>query len=838
MAIRIAAANGLFSAAATWGVCSAVAACFLDSEANNTVLTTAYVESAAGTPGAVTIDGIAVKIASRGAVASGTMSVRLAQAGATVAGTEVTINVSDIEAIAAQQGWYFFKFAAPVLLIAATAYTVSAKTSVVAMVNLYRDATAANWSRLLRTTTTGAPAAADSLHILGEYTAAATKTNRTVTMDSTAATDYGDGTPANPSGFTIGKGGTLTWGSTAATNYILRLSTRLTIYRGGTMNMGTTATPIPRDGSAQLEFDSAAADGDFGLVVYDTLTCQGLSRTVGKNVVRCLLNTDEAAAQTVLGVDTDTGWLSTDDIAIASTTQTPSQAETRVLNGNAAAASVTVSVAITNAHSGTSPTQAEVILLTRNVRIQSVSTTFMAYVYFGASATVDCDWTAFRYLGATTAGKRGVEIDTDSTGSVSLSFCSIREFDNHGIFTASATADNFSIDNLTGYKVGNQAANQYGINISTTTGTNWTLTNIDIISNNAGGAGGGVNFAAYGGTVTNLRCNSGLGDGVTLGLAAGTSESIHKTWSGIDSHSNSNAGLNVDGLDLGKIANVNLWRNGGVGGSAGLVLGAMVACLIIETGSFFGNATQNVLYGSSSGTRKLVLRTVTLSGDSTFATTEGVDLASVAIAPAYLECDNCSFGFASGIKVAHTIDIQLGGNSFRYAEIVLRNTLLASASEFANTSVLRGSSFIKYQRVDQATNTHKTVYPRLGTISYETVVFRTASPSQSLAPAGRGAGEKLKSGPKRYKVASGATVAVSVYVRKSAAYTGSAPRLMQRTNPAIGVLVDTVIATFSAAADVWQQLSGVSAIASENGVAEFFVDCDGALGTVYVDDWT
>src|SRR6266542_847545 len=836
MAVKIARADGLFSAAATWGVCSAVASALLDSEANNTVLTTAYVESVAFTPGAVTIDGIAVKVALRPG-ATGTISVRLAQAGATVAGTEVTINVSDLESRAGEQGWYLFKFAG-VLLVAATAYTVSAKTSNATQVNLYRDATAGNWSRMVRTTTTGAPAAADSLHVLGEWTAAATKTDRTVTMDSTAATDYGDGVVANPAGFTIGKGGILTWGTTAATNYILRVSTRLTIYRGGTMNMGTTGTPLPRDGSAQLEFDSAAADGDFGLVVYGTLNCQGQSRTVGKNVVRCKLNADLAAAGVTFNVDTDTGWLNTDDVAVASTTQTAAQAETKALNANAGAASMTTAVGVANAHSGTAPTQAELILLTRNARIQSVSTTFMAYVYFGGASIVDCDWTAFRYMGAATAGKRGVEVDTDANGSLALSFCSIRDFDQHGIYVASATADNFSIDNLTGYKVGNQSAGQAAINIFGTTGSNWTLTNIDIISANTFG-GAGISLGSYNGTLTNIRCNSVGGDGITLAAAVSVSrQSIHKTWSGFDLHSNTQAGLTVEALDFGKLSNVNIWRNL-ASSTGGLQIGTCVGRLIIETGAFFGNAVSNVIFAAGGGPKGLLLRSVTLSGDSSFATTNGVNF-NVAGNPAIsLECDNCTFGTVSGIKTAHTNDINCNSsNNARYAEVTLRNTKLDSATEIANQAHLAGRSYIRYQRVDQATNTHKAVYPVLGTVSYETGTFKTAAPSEAMAPAGDGAGEKLESGPKRVAVLSGATVSIAVYVRKSAAYTGSAPRLMQRANPAIGVLVDTVIDTLSVAADTWEQLSGVTAAASENGVAEFYADCDGAIGTVYVDDWT
>lgn len=836
MAVLVATANGNLSAAATWGVVDATA--LLDSEANNTALGTAYVESAGFTPGAITVDAIAVKVASRNATPTGTISVRIAQGGATVAGTECTINVSDIESRNAEQGWYLFKFAAPVTLLAATVYTLSAKTSSAAMVNLYRNATAGNWSRLLRTTTTGAPAAGDSMHVLGEWTAAATVTTRTVTQDLTAATDFGDNTAANPPGFTIGKSGVVTWGTTAATNYILRLSTKLFIYRGGTMNMGTTGTPCPTGASQELQFDVAGTDGDFGMQCYGTFNGQGAARTSGKNVVRCLLNADLAAAGTTFNVDTDTGWLNTDDVAVASTTQTASQAETKTLNANAGASSFTVSAGVANAHSGTSPTQAEVILLTRNVRIVSTSTTLMAYVYFGGASVVDMDWVSFRYMGATATGKRGVEVDVTSAGTFACSFCSFREFDNHGLFFASTSADNFSVDNLTGYKIGNQSSSHNGINVPATTGTNWSLSNIDIVSGNTA-QGAGVALASYGGTLTNIRCNSGGGDGLTLGALAGSSESVHKTWSGFDMHSNQQAGISCEGVEIAKLSNVNLWRNNSGASFGGLYLGTICLELTIETGNFFGNSTQNVLFSVASGSRKLILRSVVLSGDTTFASASGVQFGGVANGAIAAEFDNCTFGVAAGIKVAHsTADINIGAASNRYGEITLRNTNLASGTEINNQSGLKGRSFIRYQRVDQATNVHKTVYPRLGTVAYETTTFHSASPSEKLTPAGRGAGEKLRSSPKRAPVLSGATTAIAVWVRKDSSYTGSAPRLVQKANPAIGVLVDTVLDTLAVAADTWEQLSAVTAAASENGVQEFFVDCDGAVGNVFVDDWT
>ena len=472
------------------------------------------------------------------------------------------------------------------------------------------------------------------------------------------------------------------------------------------------------------------------------------------------------------------------------------------------------------------------ILLSRNSRIRAVGTTFMAFVYFGPAAVVDIDWGEFRYLGSTTVGKRGIEVDVNANGSLAMSFCSLRDFDVHGLFIAAADADNFAIDNMTLWEVG-ASAGQAGILVSATTGTNWSLTNIDCIG---AGSGAGISLFAYGGTLTNIRCNSTT-DGLLLSVLGTAPESIHKTWSGFECHSNTASGISVGGLDFGKLSNVNLWRNFSTS-TAGLYLDAVVGRLVIENGNFFGNAVFNVNMTSGTGPKGLVLRNVVLSGDTTFATVNGIAMGSTGANSVSLECDNCTFGVVSGIKVAHTNDINCSSTISRYAEITLRNTLLASAVEILDTIDLRGRSYIKYQRVDQVTNVHKTVYPRLGTVSYETGTFKTAAPSQALAPAGRGAGEKLESGPKRKRIANGATVAISVYVRKSAAYVGNAPRLMQRANPAIGVLTDTLIDTHSVAADVWEQLSGVTAAATETGQAEFYVDCDGAAGSVFVDDWS
>lgn len=843
MAVSIAVASTGFTTATTWATVDSTS--FLDSEVGSTLLTTSFVESQTFTPGAITIDGIAVKVATRAASPSGTISVRLSQAGVAVAGTTVTINVSDIASRNGEQGWYFFKFSAPVTLLAATLYTVGATTSVSSQVNLYRNATGANWSRMLRTTTTGALSAGDSAHILGEWTAAATVTARTVTMDQTAATDYGDNSKSNPPGFTIGSNGTLTWGTTASTAYQLKLSTNMMIYVGGTMNMGTTGTPVPRNSSHLLLFDCDVADGDFGLTVYGTWNCQGQSRTSAKNVVQCLLNADAAGAATSLTVDTDTGWLNTDDIAIGSTTRTATQAEQKTLNADAGATTLSLSAGLANAHSGTSPTQAELILLTYNVRVESNSSTFMAYVLTGGASVVDIDWTRFRYLGSTTTGKRGLEVNTTSSGSFAMAFSCLRDFDSHGLYVTGASFDNVTITDVVGYKVGGQTSAHYGINFATaSTGTNWSVTRCTIISNNTGG-GGCFNFSDIGGAVSTIRASSTAGSSSNGAIQIDDPTGrTNQTWTGLNAHStHSGPGIYINAVDALRIDNITSWRNGSNG--SGIVVGSYAEIVLRGTNALFGNTSANILWATGALlTGSFLMSGLTASGDTTFSTAAGLVFPSAnSRSFPRVTFENSTFGVVSGIKTAHTtadIDFNsssIAGNTQRFIDLYLNHVNLASATEITNDTGLFGRSAIHYQRVDQATNIHKTRYPSLGTVARETTTVHTSPVSSKLTPSGATAGLRLQSGPARVPVASGATKTPSVWVRKDGSYTGSAPRLILKANPALGITDDVVLATFSAAADTWQQLSGTSAAASEAGVLEMVVDCDGSAGNVYVADW-
>lgn len=833
MAYLVATADGNLGTAATWGTVDATS--LLDSQAGNSLLTATPTGAAAGvTPGAITIDAIAVKIASRAASPVGTMTIVLRNVtdAGDVAGTSVTINVSDIPDEVGTPGntfsgcsigWFLFKLAAPVLLVAGKAYNVRASTSNTNQINLFRDATANNWSRMLRTTTTAAPGAGDSMFVLGEWTAAATKTNRVVTNDILIGTDFGGGSLVLAS-LGIGKGGTFQFGSTAATNYVFRISGVIQVWVEGIFTIGTVATPIPRDSTAALELDSGT-DGDFGIVSYGTFTVQGLSRTTAKNITYCKLNTDEAAGQTVLGVDTDTGWLNGDEIAIATTTQTRDQGETATLSGGAAATTITITAGLAAAHGGSVATkvQAEVILLTRNVRITGVTAGVTGYVTLMAGA-VDVDWCLFRYIaGAQGALKGGVSFNSATLTSFGWDFNVHRDSDAAVAFDVLVAAT-VTLTQTHFWSGGTTAL----IDIdSSATGTNLVLTDVCLV-NDSTASGTAITQSAAGTlTLTRVFVSGSSASGISV-------SSVDATIIGIDlnMHGNgtaSNAALLSSGVQRLVLTRPVFWRN-----ASSAMRFINTSDVDVTDGVYFGNGSQV----SVESVGQAVFRNTTFNGDASFATTTGISISSA--------CDyykakfvGCSFS----ATVAHTT-ADIGGApsaAATFLDLTFVNTVLAAATEIlaAVTAAAFADSAFRYQRKDGTTNTHETVYPRLGTVAYETTTFRTASPSERLTPSGATATFKLRSAIKRCPVASTKVITVSVYVRKDGSYTGSAPRLIARANPALGYDSDTVLDTLSVGAGTWEQLTGTTTpAAEENGVFEFYVDCDGSAGNVFVDDWS
>lgn len=818
MATLINNSSGNFTTAATWSLVDSTS--LLDSETNSTATTTAFVSSQAFTPGAITIDAIAIKILTRSGAPAGTFSVRLANAGVAVAGTTVTINVTDLAAVntSVNHGWVLMKFSASVTLLAATAYTVQVQSSTNAQVTVYRDATAANWSRALRTTTTQAPASTDALYVCGEYISAGSNNTLTVTMNNTdaGATTFG--------GIQVASKGTMDWGVTAATNYYLKIAGNLSIYTTGIYQQGTGSTPMPADSTAKLEFANTS-NVQFGIEV----RLGGTLKTGGHVITnKAFLAADAAASATSLTTDVSTGWKSGDTIAIASTTRTRAESEAKALTADASGTTLTIT-ALTNAHSGTAPTSGELLNLTRNVQIFGTSTANQAYINILTTSVVDMQSTEFYNLGSATALKRGIDVGT-TTGSCTINNCSMHDYivaSAVGVNFNSGAGNNYTFTNNNMYNISN-----IGLNQVATTGTAYTINNLVVILTGATA----IQFADLTGTITNITGISATGAGVTVQDNTATPTEVFGTLSGFTGHSNTTVGVSLVNITavtnnpMATISTFNCWRNT----TNGLNI-SNVFSLIIDTVTAFGNATANVTVGATE-CDNIYLKNMTLNAGTTLTCPIGVNLTS--------DCHEIYIDNSSlGVTTTHaTGDINVSALNL-FQRIVIRNSQLSSATPVSNTSNLTEGSFISLAKFQTTAGNHKT-FKKYGTIVPDTVIFNKGTPSVRLTPNNTAATNKLQGGYKKVAVPNGQTMVINVFVRKSvagdgSAYNGNQPRLMLRADPAAGITSDTVIATATNAANgAFQLLTGTTAAITDDAVFQFYVDCDGTAGWVNVDDWS
>jgi hypothetical protein len=275
-----------------------------------------------------------------------------------------------------------------------------------------------------------------------------------------------------------------------------------------------------------------------------------------------------------------------------------------------------------------------------------------------------------------------------------------------------------------------------------------------------------------------------------------------------------------------------VWRNvsGGFNSSSGQQVNQT---LTIKNGNFFGNGSDNVHF--STDPYQQVWDTCTFNGDTTFSTSNGFNFASAVPAACVINLFSCVFSAVSGIKTKCNTDIVFNNSSpMIYAD----NCTLNGTNPYFTINTIPTGPFLKMQKYGQSSGDDRTFFANGTTtasvIKTNSSTFHTAAPSQEMQPAT--AVVKLQSQSILAACASGKTCTPTVYVRKNSSYNGAAPRLIVKRQDSMGVTSDTVLATFSAAADTWQAQTGTTVAASADGVFEFVVDCDGTAGSIFVDD--
>lgn len=968
----ISTASGNINATGTWSVVDATS--LLNSESGSTALNAANGTSSAFTPGAITVSGIAVKLATN-TNSTGTVKIELVVAGTSVPGTAVTLNCADLvtaTAATAEGGWVVTDFA-NTLLVAATVYNVKITTASGCNQTFWTDGTASNWSRMLITTATqaGGPAAGDSFLVYGQLTGAGTHNSFTVTMNTTANINYGNvaNTLISPS-IAVGQFGTLAFGTAAATNYLMEAAGPMVEYNGGTFTIGATGTPVPVDSTAVFTLNTTV-EGDTGLTVRNgaTFNVAGVPRTTGKNAVQTHLSANIAAgAQTSLAVLDDTGWLSGDVIVLATTdVQTnASHSEKLTLSSNATSAALPISATLSFSHLGqvisytstnngvsySFPEQAEIILLTRNVKIQGSANATPGYIFCGQTATCAMTWVEFNFISGKAAAQFGLQSETISTGAFSLTNFSFHDALHAGVImggtqtntiwggtvASPATIQNGGFYNVCQANLSSPSNNDFGI-LSFTTNNNWVFDNLTFLGVPVGNCST-VLMRAIGGQFTNIVIADNIGTNATVMQLTTPTFKTMGSWGPLTFHSNSSVAVDL-----------NLSGNGTTGTINGLYT-------YHSPGSFSSGAnvrlTINPIYTLGglnwggfglTGSTNLTLQNGFLAFDTTAKppilideTISLIEMDNVEACPTQTVTITQSTGATSGNSVflpCNTGNISSiqpvadvgNGGAYTTLRVIARNSPLLAAIDVSLPGLLGQSfmspdsyvsadwigthkSFLTYGILTQDNSTNcptcvrngetystrlapqivrftgaiagttltatGTVYPAVsiannlvltgvgtplatgtivqgygsgtgGTGTYTVNNSQTISAETMTGPQGRLQSAPLGQGVK-VAVASGGTATVCVWARESLntdsggiTYNGDAPRLINRTNPSIGVNSDAILATYSGSG--WQQLCGTSAAANSDGEFEFVVDADmtatsNAGGWVNVTDWT
>lgn len=748
--------------------------------------------------------------------------------------TVLAIAANDLQTVntGTAVGWALFKFASSVTLTSGATYTAQIASSVAGGWTPWRTATAGDWSRSLRTTTTQAPAAADSTLICGQYSGVGSNSAYTVTADSglTSATSYG--------GMEICGNGTLSYTTAASVNPYLKIAgnvgtttTGIQGYTGGTFSMGTQGTPIPSTSTASLEFACTSAV-QYGFDIKQN----GFTFNTGGNALTvnsALLAADASAAATSLTTNVSTGWLSGAAIGIASTTQTRAQTEKVTLSANASGTSLSVS-ALANAHGGggTALVVAELINLSRNVSIFSTSTANTTYVNIGAAGTTaNLQATEFYNMGSATASKHGIDVATTTSGSCVINNCSIHDFTPAsaiGTNVTGAANGNVTVSNTVYYNITAAC-------LSTVATTQTTNTYSSIIAMLSGSTP--LIFGDLMGTISNVTAVSGTTQGMSLSqtLTAGTSPG---TISGLTAHSNTGPGINFTNLTIYgnnpfmTASNMTSWRNTTNGMTFSNTFGIIADGAGALNGQLFGNATSNITFSGSCA--NVYVRNMISNAGTTLTCPLGIGFSND-MKDAYI--DNSTFGATT---THATADMSITAANI-FTKFFARNCSFNSATTLANqnANMIEGGE-ISSARHQQTAGNHRS-FRKFGTISPDTVIWHNGSPSTRLTP--NTANQKLWSGYKKVAVPNGQTATINVWVRKSVvgdgtAYNGNQPRLIQRADAATGNNTDTVLATATNAANgAWQLLTATISAVNDNCAITLYIDCDGTTGWVNVDDW-
>lgn len=626
-----------------------------------------------------------------------------------------------------------------------------------------------NWSATASWTGAAVPIEGDTVII---------QNGDTITIDQ----DITVGADTTTAAIDVASGGKLEVLSTVAADYTLTCKGDLKTSSGGTIELGTVANPIPstRIFTVKLNYSASLAEGKYGFINNGDMVMQGASKTP-----HTLLTSDLSATGTVWTVGDTTNWVVGDKVAIASTSRTYSQHEQEVIQTVDSGTQITCVAGVTNAHLGTSPTQAEVINLTRNIVITSHNTSYRGYVYCVLGSTSNVDYVEFYMIGYNATYKHGIEIKTTAVDATNFSYCSVwgNAGSNYSFYISSA--ENEIIDNCVIYDTDEQLEIRYG--------SDHTFTNNRIIGNTDYGLylNNPSSFTSF----DNNVISSCLLEGIYL-IGNTTFDSIDAN----EIHSNNAGGIRVSSsqtrIDL---TNLKVWRNN----NSGLSIRSF-SYVYLTYFECFGNKNHNVnIYD----TGHLGGNNWVSSGDTSFSTDYGIFVGTMGIFDPIIDS---TFGVVAGIKTAHWRAVSIGPNA--YAQILLINCILNAAYTTQYTSL---GSYIQCEDLGQVAYTDKAWY-RNGIVVRDGTTYKYGSYATRFDYQYNNA--EWLDYDVYIPVEDGKQIVVSAWLRKNASYTDANRPKITLSGQGITENSDQM----SDVTDTWERVT-VSGIPTRTGLAKLTI---------------
>jgi hypothetical protein len=726
---------------------------------------------------------------------------------------------------------FFFSFT-PTTFVTGKNYQIRCRTTVASRIALNRDGTTNNWNRLIRTTTQATIGAGDTVYFHGDWDTPNTYTFRNFVMNNNNTTQYesiGVGCHAKLSWVT----GNSELRLQGIINTRIDLSGTLCVYGLGEVEIGTSANPIT--GNARLFFNSASA-GQFGIFVGVAGKLSAYGVFSGDTWTRLI--TDASSGASSITVD-DTnynisGWASGDLICVGGSTRGTNNFNTHTITSIAGNV-LSISPNLTFAMSGTGVDACGVGNFKRNILFDAPTNVNSFYIrsFYGSLLDLNC----VEFLNSSSAARPSIDIFNDLPVNAYIRKCSFRGSPttvNRWIqLSDSGRKDDLIIEqnihyNMFGIAIDIGASTEsHGVSINSKIRKNFlcgkTGTQVHInIQNDS------IDFEEN--FITNVNNLVNIGSTTTnTTQTANIKNNIFHYLFGVRMcpQGNKFTGKEISGNII-------------VCSSATGLIFQNARNSVVKNNDVISSVTGSVAISENGGRSTIDLdiidlraygRTGLLSQYSVLA--NGTSAAGAPPNYSQVKFINSNFSFSGQAPTIADFNCSFWDSTATF-DILFQNCTLTASTLIINRNFISAKSLIRFQSINADPEDVRS-YSRYDAFFLDKTIFLKGKYSAKIEP--DSLDFEIPSYEKRKAIRSGKQEKTSVSIKKSATYNGMQPQLWVRVTDLLGLSEDTLLATCSTGAEIWEKIEVTLPTATRDGVAEFYIKCNGTAGFINVDDW-